>query len=301
LAKVKLVGRRSSLNVRKSSKELIAELESQLGNATTEYLTIGISYKNSVFPTSRSSITTTTGLSFHTTTARIKAHAVIKRHCWESSWSRQASESRDFNGLSNPLFSLITAHCSPVKAARLISKIANDPISTAAKHGEDSDTSRLWNSSSDTITPIRRKTSKNTPSHASQHENPVSITASKQSLDITQAGFHDRDWSSNTPALNPCSDPDPARKIWLDMRKTSRGTGKRHSQVHESLDIDVEGRSSGRQEAEINVQREQARIMELALRNKRSIGADTLRSMATPSMSMGLGLGRGWGWGPPWW
>jgi hypothetical protein len=44
------------------------------------------------------------------------------------------------------------------------------------------------------------------------------------------------------------------------------------------------------------------------LRNKRSVGADTLRSIA-PSVSRAkggsvagsLGLGRNWGWGGSWW
>jgi hypothetical protein len=57
--------------------------------------------------------------------------------------------------------------------------------------------------------------------------------------------------------------------------------------------------------------------MEVALRNKRSVGAETLRSMAPSVVQMsastvgkgkgaafgglGVGLGRTWGWGPPWW
>jgi hypothetical protein len=302
LAKLKLlVGRRSSSHVRESSKKLIAELESRLGNATTKYLTIGISYKHSAFPTSRSSTAAFKGLSYHTTTMRIEAHAVIKLHCSESSWSRQTSENQDSSVVPNPLLSSIIAHCSPAKAARLISKITPDPVPLAEVARGGVDTARRRNSSSDTITPIRRISSGEILHQAAQLDNSISMPAPKQSLDITQAGFHDTDCNLGTLALNPCSDPDPARKIWLDMRKTSRGTVKRASRATESLDMDVDGGTRGSNEAELNVQKEQARIMELALRNKRSLGADTLRSMTTPSMSMGLGVGRGWGWGPPWW
>lgn len=302
MAKLKLfVGRRSSSHVRESSKELIAELESRLGNATTEYLAVGISYKHSAFPTSRSSTTGIKGVSYHTTTIRIEAHAMIKRHCSESSWSRRTSGNQDSSGVPNPLFSLINACCDPARAARLMSKIAPDHVSLAELHRRELDTDRRWNSSSDTITPIRRNTSRDVFHHTAQLEKSVCIPASKQSIDITQARFHDTESNLGTLALNPCSDLDPARKIWLDMRKTSRGTGKCGSRNTEGLELDMNGRRSGSSDMDVNVQKEQARIMELALRNKRSLGADTLRSMAAPSMSMGLGMGRGWGWGPPWW
>ena len=302
LAKVKLlVGRRSSSHVHESSKELIAELESRLGNATTEYLAIGISYKHSAFPTSKGSTTTVKGLSYHTTTVRIEAHAVIKRHCSESLWSHQTSRNQDTSRVSNPLFSLINAHCDPFKAAKLISKIAPDPVSLAELHRQELDTDRRCNSSSDTITPVKRKSSTDVLHQSTQLENSISTPISEQSLDITQAGFHDTEGNLGAVALNPCSELDPARKIWSDMRKTSRGTGMRGSRATEILEMAMDGRDSGRSEMEVNMQKEQARIMELALRNKRSVGADTLRSMAAPSMSMGLGMGRGWGWGPPWW
>jgi hypothetical protein len=66
-----------------------------------------------------------------------------------------------------------------------------------------------------------------------------------------------------------------------------------------------------------NIDQERSRIMEAALRNKRSVGAETLRSMAPSVVQMGtatvekakggtfgglsVGLGRTWAWGPPWW
>jgi hypothetical protein len=301
LAKVKLlVGRRRSSHVRESSKELIAELESRLGNATTEYLAVGISYKHSAFPTSKCSSTAENGLSYHTTTVRIEAHAVIKRHCSESSWSQQISRNQRSSGGPNPLFSLINAHCDPVRAAKLISKITPDPVSLIGLHRQELDTDRRYNSSSDPITPVKRKPLRDVL-QTTQLENSVSTPISKQSLDITQAGFHDTEGSLGAMALSLCSELDPARKIWSDMRKTSRGTGKRGSRVTESLEMAMDGRDSCSSEMEAKIQKEQARIMELALRNKRSIGADTLRSMAAPSVSMGLGMGRVWGWGPPWW
>jgi hypothetical protein len=299
VAKVKLlVGRRSSSHIHESSKDLIAELESRLGNATTEYLSVGISYKHSAFPTSRSSTAAINGLSYHTTTTRIEAHAVIKRHCAESSWSHQKKSNPNSSRVPNPLILLINAHYDPVKAARLICKIATDPVSLAEVNWRQLNTDCRWNSSSDTITAIRRKSSRDMLHQTAQLENFASIPESKQS---TQAGFHDTDSNPGILPLNPCSDLDPARKIWSDMRKTSRATGKRCSYTTESSEIGMDGGSNGSSDVDVSVQKEQTRILELALRNKRSLGADTLRSMASPSRSIGLGMGQGWGWGPPWW
>ena len=301
LAQVKLpVDRRSSSHVRELSKELIAELESRLGNAKTEYLAIGISYKHSIFPTSKRSSAAPKGLSYHATTMKIEAHAVIKRHCSESLWSHHTNGNQDSSGVPNPLFSLIDAHCDPVNAARIKSKITLDTISLSELHRRELDNDPSSNSLSDTITSAKRKSSRDMLHQTTQLENSVSRPVSKQSLNIIQAGFHDTEGNLGIVAVNPCSELDPARKIWLDMRKTSRGIGKRDSRATESLEMPMDGRDSDSRETEVKMQKEQVRIMELALRNKRSVGADTLRSMAAPSRSMD-GMRRGWGWGPPWW
>jgi hypothetical protein len=296
-----LVSRRSSSHARELSKELIAELESRLGNAKQEYLTIGISYKHSVFPTSKGSSAAPKGLSYHAITMRIEAHAVIKRHGSESSWSHHTNGKQDSSGVPNPLFSLIDAHYDSVNAARIKSNITSDAVSLSEMHRRELDTNPSSNSSSDTITSVKRKSSRDTLHQTTQLENSVSRLVSMQSLDITQAGFHDTEGSLGMEAVNPCRELDPARKIWLDMRKTSRGTGKRGSPATENLEMPMDGRDSCSSEAEVKVQKEQVRIMELALRNKRSVGADTLRSMAAPSMLMDMGMGRSRGWGPPWW
>lgn len=303
MARVKLlVPKRSSLHVRESSKELIADLESQLGNMTTEYLTVGISYKHSAFSTSEDSTSAPNGLSYHATTIKIEAYAAIKRHCSQSSWCSQALGNPDMTGLTNPVVSSINSHCDPTMAAELIRKITIDHVPLAGLHRQELDLPRRWDSSSDTIIPMRRNPSMNALHKSAQQENSVSPPTPKQSLDITQAGFHDPDSNVGTLGLNPCSDLDPARKIWSEMRRNSRGTIKRRplaKSCPESFDSSSEEMNGGSNDAEVNMIKEQARIMEMALRNKRSVGADTLRSMAAPSM--GLSMGRGWGWGPPWW
>lgn len=72
---------------------------------------------------------------------------------------------------------------------------------------------------------------------------------------------------------------DEARKIWGDMKKMKR-----------PLDQTMKGRS-------LSSQVEEARkegIRELAVRNKRSVGSETLRSIFSAGESMGKGLGAPW-------
>lgn len=302
LAKVKLlVAKTSFSHVRESSIELIAELESHLGNITTEYLDVGISYKHSEFPTSRGSTYPPNGLSYHATNIKIKAHAFIKRHCSQSPWGNRNAGGPVTTGISNPVASLINTYCDPVKGAKLITKMATNPVPSAEKGQQGLDTSCCLNSSSSTVVQTQGNSSTNVLHDASQQDLPISTPANKQSLDITRAELHDTYSNVGTLALNPCSEPDPARKIWSEMRRNSRGTvicrpqGTKGSS--EAFEPGIGEENDGCSDAEVSMKKEQARIMEIALKNKRSVGADTLRSMAAPATVFSMG----WSWGPPWW
>jgi len=121
------------------------------------------------------------------------------------------------------------------------------------------------------------------------------------------------------------------------MRRNSRGGRSRHARTSISADHyfsldeetppsrDSSGNTSvstissglGQKRKAGAIDQERSRIMEVALRNKRSMGAETLRSIAPSIVQMGsstvgkgkggafgglgVGLGRTWGWGPPWW
>jgi len=128
---------------------------------------------------------------------------------------------------------------------------------------------------------------------------------------------------------------DPARKIWNEMRWSSRSNRPRHGRKSMSADhfysteeyqptrMTSSGGNSSidsadsapvpNNDSEWCIANQRNRIREIALKNKRSMGADTLRSIA-PSVAksvdkgrggtvggLGLGVGRSWGWGPPWW
>jgi hypothetical protein len=101
---------------------------------------------------------------------------------------------------------------------------------------------------------------------------------------------------------------DPARKIWTDMRRTSRGRYQRRSISASTFSVGDNDYSPTRRMSDDTIDNERNRIMEAALKNKRSVGADTLRSIA-PSVASGkkrgtvaaLGLGRNWGWSAGWW
>lgn len=72
---------------------------------------------------------------------------------------------------------------------------------------------------------------------------------------------------------------DEARKIWGDMRRVSRPPNQVLNGRSVSSTVEANRRNN---------------IRELAMRNKRSIGTDTLRSITSAGESMGKGLGAPW-------
>jgi len=115
------------------------------------------------------------------------------------------------------------------------------------------------------------------------------------------------------PDLLNIPEVDPARKIWTEMRRTSRGRHARRSLSASTFSVGdaIDYSPTNRRMSDDTIDSERSRIKEVALKNKRSVGADTLRSIA-PSVASsnkkgpgagtagGLGLGRTW-WGGNWW
>jgi hypothetical protein len=170
----------------------------------------------------------------------------------------------------NPLIQLVEAHYSDNKAREAIRKLAEERVQI----------------------PQAKK-----PNLDSSEETVKYVT----NVDMTM---------QTQPNHSPVPDIDPARKIWSEMRKTSRG---RYHQTIVSQGIyaypsEDDDCSPSHINSRGTVDEERSRIKQVALRNKRSVGADTLRSIA-PSVGKakagtvagGLGLGRSWGWGGSWW
>jgi hypothetical protein len=276
LAKVRLPGILSPCCVEElnNSEVLIADLEKQLGDNFTSYLTIRLTYQHTAFAHEPCSLNSDNGLSVQTTSLQTEATAYIKRHSPNSTWSCKSRTTP-----YNPLIPLIESHYSPGKARDAVRRLADDRvhIPTARRNDVHSE-----GASEETVRPSRNS----------------SIRATKQRAKHQQS----------------TSEMDPARKIWTEMRRTSRGQTP-HDRPHHRRSISqgtyspsANNHSPRHINSSHKVDDQRNRIRQHALRNKRSVGADTLRSIA-PSVGRGkggsvagsLGLGRNWGWGGSWW
>ena len=301
---------KASSHIRESSTsdEIMADLENHLGGAVTSYLTVRLTYKHSGFlnynPTS---IDWEGGMSSHMTKLQTEASAFIKRHNLQSAWSPRTS--RELNGPLevNPLIKLIEMHFPIDKARDAIRRLADEkaPIPIARRILRSSEVA--GGSSEDTVR----------ASGGSSIASGIDSTVSMSILQ-PQGNFQskkDSDTQSLAPpvskAIKATAEIDPARKIWTEMRRNSRGY--RHPRGSVSADHymsnDSDDCSPSRLTSADTVDNERRQIKDMALRNKRSVGADTLKSFA-PSIGkvkggtisgLGLGVGRSWWVGGSWW
>ncbi|RDL35822.1 uncharacterized protein BP5553_06434 [Venustampulla echinocandica] len=315
------------------SEELLSDLEKHLGDTLTTYLTIRLTYKHSGFPDNESPVSFCGGGALHTTQLQTDATAVIRRHDLESVWSPQILQSINGRPVSNPLTAIVEK-CLPTDQARqIIRRLAYEqrPFQLHQRMGGIS------------------SFSKGSGYQVAKSAATTADSAVYSPLVIGPALPMDSDVQSQM--VEQLEDPfiqfppppkirghsvDPARKIWREMRQTSRGrcynegwsgftcdhysaeedltpTRKSSSDATSStLDTTGSGKamSAIRQKMD-DVDDDRGRILEMALRNKRSVGTDTLRSIApsvrrgttgtVSGLGLGLGIGRTWGWGPSWW
>lgn len=317
LVKVRLGNVSSLFQPAKSSPvALIAQLESHLGNIVTPYLTVRLTYKHSAFtPQNKYMDGMKTGILSQLTSLRTTTTAIVHRHDPMSTWIPQSSRSFDRDPADNPLIKMVENYLPNEDAVEAIHRLS---------------------------------------SHESHYRNSVqspSVFAAELAKP-TNAGygrsFINNRYGSSTSSADTKADTsptsmsshgdfqDPARKIWAEMRKSSRITSSSYQRNLFNLDRDagypspagsvspfvedVEGleKMYSRENqfpVTLDIQQERDKIKQVALRNKRSIGADTLKSIA-PSVVPhsngkkglgGLGLGIGissgkiWGLGMPWW
>lgn len=284
-----------------ATDELIADLESDLSNIGTPYLTVRVTYKHSGFPDQKSTSSSRgTGMSAISARVQSEATAVIQRTNLQSQWSPRTSRTMNRSANVNPLIKLIEAHFSTDKAREALHKLANDRIP---------------------IPPAKRFDNAHNPVDSSGETANLncgsSLAARLDSMAAVPVNLASvsMDGATETPPgdvqTNAESGKDPARKIWTEIRRTSRREGQRNSSsntVH-TEDLDGSPRCSGTGAA---VYDERNRIMQTALRNKRSLGTDSLRSMAPSvtstdkkaadsSADFGLSMRGRWGWGGAWW
>jgi hypothetical protein len=325
LAKIRVPRVTSSAQARESiSDDLMAELENDLGRTLTLYLTVRLTYKHSAFPNHKKPAGSD-GMVFHLTRLNTEAAAIIKRHNPQSAWSPRTSLTMDGPLDVNPLLSLIETHLSFDQKNEALRKLANErpPIIFAERLGNPA-------SSDETVKPASCSIATRIELAIAAPSVQITPTNAAASLEHTNEMLA-KPIEAHVPWTKQAEEIDPARKIWTEMRRLSRG-GRRHARQsisadhYSSLDDSPSPSRTGSGHTSVStlskdasesdgigsVRQQRTNIMEVALRNKRSVGAETLRSIA-PSVAQtvgrtrrgtinGLGLGvRSWGWGSPWW
>ncbi|RFU25935.1 hypothetical protein B7463_g10404, partial [Scytalidium lignicola] len=316
--------------VKTSPVALIAHLESHLGDIVTPYLNVKLTYKHSAFTAqSESTNETDMGILSQNTRIRTVATAVIKRHDPQSTWVPQSSRSFSSDPGENRLIRLVESYLPNEDAMEAIRRLSGENGQGGIGVTGSTALRVRFCKSRDTIsTPPPCNT--RSPLSESQFEEEE---GSVPSTSVSSHTYYQRQ-------------TDPARRIWSEMRKASRGAcgspgGSRFNLEQDGgclspvatpsiLSDDVENtpRMTNNKENKplmtSAIREERHKIRQMALRNKRSIGADTLRSIA-PSvvpqtnarkrsggvvatkglgglgLNMGISSGKIWGLGMPWW
>jgi len=215
---------------------------------------------------------------------------------------------------TNPLISIIETYLPTEQAREAIKRLADERMHIPAAMRMQRQHNGIGIAIEEKVKPIMAANLDaavfaSTPIQERKESALSSTTFSQQPVDADRNGL----------------EMDPARKIWTEMRRTSRG-GRRHHASSSltgsdyfttTIEQTTPTRRSSSETSDIaessmlSIGEERNRIKEMALRNKRSVGAETLRSIA-PSVvkhdakgrsgMTGLGVDvRSWGWGPPWW
>jgi hypothetical protein len=318
-----------------SSADLFADLEGHLGDTYLPYLTVRLSYKHSGFQNTESLESGFYEKGSCVTHLQTDVVSMIKRHDKRSAWSPRASQAAgSFD--KHPLADLARKHLPNHEAVDAIAKMSykNHPYAFSRTpfrfEGYSDDTVMAPNSPPQ----LRVSSIIHTPLYNFLDASKEPLTRSQS----VQNGINSYIRFQDSPRTLS-DETDPARKIWSEMRRCSRGrrsinddwrvstnddhvendfaSRREDSSVTTSSNFDGASRRDTSQESARNehadsVDYERNMIMEIALKNKRSLGAETLRSMA-PSIArgavrsktgtvggLGLGSGRTWGWGSFW-
>lgn len=279
-----------------SSEGMIAQLQDHLGDTISSYLTVRLTYKHSGYPNHKP--IHVDGMRLRMTRIETEATATIKRRNPDSAWSPRASRTTSNPINLSPLVILIEQHLTPEQAVEVKKRLIDDRsmLSVARKLGRWSDTSHDYSGGS--------SDAGETDGIDALLSRRVSVTRGQDKPLVDLSPIPANSTSNPTTTDDSFEDIDPARKIWTQMKMTSKGA--RHGMARASFDAShhsstpdissntpnkVDGSPSRRQKSKStgtddvnNITFERGRIFDEALRNKRSVGTETLRSIA-PSVT----------------
>lgn len=274
LAKIRTDNRRREPDsaIIQKSNELIADLESELGAAIVRYIQVCLRYNHSGFPTSHHA-PPAEGTADWQTRLETTVTGVIKRQVLYS-----PSLSTTFGKGESSLFNLVASYWGPLRASEIFPHRSPRPTSSLTVPNS-------CTPSSEQSMPVPGD------SFALQRAmKPSPVTPSPRK----QVGFQ---------ASPSNHEEDPARKIWTEMRrKTSRGrentgTGSVNNLTTRMMRTSPERTSfdTGSLRIKTDVDRRRELIRDAALRNKRSIGADSLKSLVPSLMNLDISGKEAWG------
>ncbi|KAI0848312.1 hypothetical protein F5Y00DRAFT_89824 [Daldinia vernicosa] len=242
---------------------LIADLENQLGSAQTEYLQVRVHYCHSGFPAFGVNITEGDAkgdVSTYQTRLETVATGTIKQYASMSAWSPRPIST------ANSLFPIIASHWGPVRANEVMQRIISNRLSSC-RAARWMGMGQLDRTEDILQVPTRSGTAPPVPQR-----------------------------QASLKRLSPDVISDPARKIWTELRQTSSGNRPafhvRKANRLPAATTFVEApnsnatipQGSARPKSRSEVQRQREMIRETAVRNRRSIGADSLKSLVPSVM-----------------
>ena len=319
-----------------TTEGMIADLQNHLGETISAYLTVRLTYKHTAFPNHKP-LEPLDGMKLRMTRIETEATATIKRRNPESAWSPRTSQTISKPLDDGPVVKLVARHFPPAKAEEVKRRLAHDrsPMSIARKFG-------YWSEGSNGMDLDSSMNSERMTFRTGSAFDPFSTTdsQSRRSLrnSITSRPTQFPSCSShsvNAPTQE--EEIDPARKIWSEMRLTSRGGRHRHSRAsisanhylateetkppiraisedtHIFTPLQYSPKPGSVLTEELTFERD--KTVDFAPKRKKSMGSETLKNNA-PSVAggrgdgkpkggsatgLGLGVGRAWGWTSPWW
>lgn len=251
---------------RQNSDDLMQDLESTLGlgSSTTPYLTVRLTYHHSAFPDQQGSTSCTTRLETTST-------ASIKRRNTRSPWSPPPPRQRQKHRQRQPLSAIVAAHWGAEAASDVARRITSPgppsrtPPLPAASFARTMGPGRTRGGGGFPPVVPRRRASLRRGWFAETGEiGGQGETGEEEEEEEEEEREHDR-----------------ARKIWTEIRRMSSVGGEGERRVSGATAIGE--KRVGRSE----VERRREVIREKALRNRRSVGADTLKSLVPTEAGSG--------------
>ncbi|KAI1175348.1 hypothetical protein F4777DRAFT_330285 [Nemania sp. FL0916] len=252
----------------RNSSELIDDIESELGVDVIRLVQVCLRYQHSGFPACHS-LAPTYGTVDCQTRLATTAIGVIERQAFTMPVNRSPRG-------GSSLFGIVASYWGPFRAQQIFCRTTFNPTNSTVtgSHGLLSRPNAM----------------------ATDYNNNHSLTRTTPFTPIQRnsAGFHQP---------SPEQGEDPARKIWTEMRRrASRGRPNAANIPAAAATLTSSQKSpinTGSLRIKSDVDRRREQLRDVALSNKRSIGADSLKSLVPSMANLNISSVDEWGNTPP--